>query len=97
MGKKIHGIENVDEIHIEIDVLSTSESGIGELKSRYCKQISDRIICKGKIEMLKDLETERHKSVENEYFKIKKYVDHAREMKKQLATLKEAHKLQVRT
>jgi hypothetical protein len=58
MKTKLSRMQNVDEIHIEIDTLSTTPHGVQTLKNRYAKMM-DRFA----------KEKERNEQYENEFFK----------------------------
>lgn len=61
--KLLHELEkrqNVDDIHIQIDVLSTTPQGIAQLKEKYAKLIAKFYI-----------ERNRHEDLEEEYQKLK--------------------------
>lgn len=52
--------QNVDDIHIQIDVLSTTPQGVAQLKEKYAKLIAKFYI-----------ERNRHEDLEDEYQKLK--------------------------
>jgi len=84
MTKKLLQMQNVDEVHIEYDVLSTSEAGIIQLKEKMAKIIA-RI----------QLEERRYKEMQESYFALKKYLDIAHTIKKQLEEAKQAGEIEV--
>lgn len=59
MNRRIQILQNVEEVHIEIDVLAQTMQGINTLKERYAKLM-----------MRYELERKRYDSLEKEYFKI---------------------------
>ena len=59
MGRKITQAQNVDEVHIEIDVLAQTAQGLATLKDKYAK-LMRRF----------DMEKKRYDALEKEYFKM---------------------------
>jgi len=59
MVRRIAHLQNVDEVHIEIDVLAQSPQGVNALKEKYAK-LMNRF----------EMERKRYDALEKEYFKI---------------------------
>ena len=57
---ELHTRQNVDDVHIQIDVLSTTPQGVAQLKEKYAKLIAKFYI-----------ERNRHEDLEEEYTKLK--------------------------
>jgi chromosome segregation ATPase len=57
---ELHKRQNVDDVHIQIDILSTTPQGVAQLKEKYAKLIAKFYI-----------ERNRHEDLEEEYQKLK--------------------------
>jgi len=57
---ELHKRQNVDDVHIQIDVLSTTPQGVAQLKEKYAKLIAKFYI-----------ERNRHEDLEEDYQKLK--------------------------
>ncbi|CDW82949.1 UNKNOWN [Stylonychia lemnae] len=70
---------NVDEVHIEIDVLAQTPQGINTLKERYVK-LMNRF----------ELERKRYDALEKEYFKIEPSLQQIKKLKTQIEEVQRA-------
>jgi len=84
MITKLNQMQSVEEIHIEYDVLSTTEEGLNQLKEKMMKIL-------GRMEN----EEERYKELQAEYLALKKYVEIAHKIKKELEDAKKASQIEV--
>ncbi len=83
MQRQLNELQSVDEVHIEFDVLSTSESGMLQLKEKM-----------GKILARIDMEERRYKELQAEYLALKKYVEVAHKIKTQLEEARKAGEIE---
>eukprot|EP00347_Sterkiella_histriomuscorum_P020316 403338277 len=79
MNKRITYLQNVDEVHIEIDVLAQTPQGINTLKERYAKLM-----------MRFELERKRYDALEKEYFKIEPSLQQIKKIKTQIEEVQKA-------
>lgn len=80
MKTKLSRMQNVDEIHIEIDTLSTTPHGVQTLKNRYAKMM-DRFA----------KEKERNEQYENEFFKkLQPSLERIQKLKSEIAKVAKA-------
>ncbi len=75
----------MDEIHIEYDILSNTESGINQIRERMAK-----IFARIKLQEI------RYKDLQQEYFALKPKIDKAAKIKEELEESKNAGKIEVR-
>ena len=79
MTRRIQILQNVEEVHIEIDVLSQTQQGINTLKEKYAKLL-----------MRYELERKRYDGLEKEYFKIEPGLTQIKKLKTQIEEVKKA-------
>lgn len=79
MQRRITYLQNVDEVHIEIDVLAQTPQGINTLKERYAKLM-----------MRFEMERKRYDALEKEYFKIEPALQQIKKLKTQIDEVKHA-------
>lgn len=85
MGRKLDSVQGVDEVHIEFDVLSVSEEGLNQLR-RKASLIAARV----------EVEERRYKELQRNYFQLKKHIEAAHKVKKQLEEARQAGEVEVR-
>ena len=71
--------QNVDDIHIQIDVLSTTPQGVLQLKEKYAKLIAKFYI-----------ERNRHEDLEEEYQKLKPELKRLEKVKESILSIESA-------
>ena len=84
MAKKLEYLQSVDEVHIEFDVLSSSEEGLNQLKEKMVKIVARM-----------QTEEKRYKELQAEYLALKKYIEIAHKIKKELEDSKQAGEVEV--
>lgn len=77
--KELNKRQNVDDVHIQIDVLSTTPQGISQLKEKYAKLIAKFYI-----------ERNRHEDLEEDYQKLKPELKKLEKAKQSISDLEKA-------
>ena len=79
LNHELHKRQNVDDVHIQIDVLSTTPQGVAQLKEKYAKLIAKFYI-----------ERNRHEDLEEEYQKLKPELKKLEKVKQSICELENA-------